>query len=548
MPQSKTETSDKLTAKILNIFFYAFIAALVVIFLKFISFAVSGPIIRNYLSSKVEKETNGLYQLKIKTLNVEILTGNVTIRNIILDPDQEKINSLKEKHPDSVVSTINLKIKCIDITGLSWFKYLLSGKVYADGFLCDKVLLSINRRNKENQNDTLSFIGKLPEFSDVFAEVIQIDTIRLSNWRIKYKDETESKPAIYQVDNLFIASKNFILSKERISNPLFSDEIKIVAENFYMNSPENNISMAIDKLETTGNESLQASYLTFSKKPENTKYRKAEIDFIANKVSCNKINLASLLNEKKTEIQKIKVEDVNMHVYTNKNLPKEQVPKKFPAELVSGRTNTLKIDSIEFSHCYITYDERQKDDGGILEVSFHNTDLLIVDLTNDPEIATNTPARVLGTTNLYGKSLLTLRMQINLSEEKSFTYKGEIASIDAPAFNAITIPSDGLKFNDGQIQNLKYNINVKNGVAKGNIEMSFKGVNVSIVNSQNEKSKLKSDLANLVINSEGEESSEISYNYKPYTGFFKFLVQPVVIGVSDIVVKDIIPGEDLAKK
>jgi hypothetical protein len=187
-----------------------------------------------------------------------------------------------------------------------------------------------------------------------------------------------------------------------------------------------------------------------------------------------------------------------------------------------------------------------------------NTDMQLVNLTNDPELmSAKTPAVVMGNCRLMGKGTLELTLAMDLrGEQFDCWYSGTLARMQASHFNRFFTPGENIRIESGVVDKVVFAVNVRDGVATGNLKALYHDLKLAMLHKEKKKKrKFLSFLGNLLIKSNNKSTTdnppkigEISYRREADDGFVRLLWRSVKTGLITTLAPEALAKRALAGK
>jgi hypothetical protein len=229
-----------------------------------------------------------------------------------------------------------------------------------------------------------------------------------------------------------------------------------------------------------------------------------------------------------------------------------------PNEAVRQFAYYFRVDTLACRQATIQYSEQKAGADEPGDMLLENTDLQLLNLTNDPELmSAKTPAVVVGNCRLMGKGTLELTLAMDLlGESFDCRYSGTLARMQASHFNRFFTPSENIRIESGVVEKVVFAVNVRDGVATGNLKALYHDLKLAVLHKEKKKKrKFLSFLGNLLIKSNNEPTGdnppkigEISYRREVDDGFVRLLWRAVKTGLITTLTPEALAKRALAGK
>jgi hypothetical protein len=472
-------------------------------------------IIREKLESAIEEKSGGLYQIKYETLDLDEITGYLSMTNLTLDYDSLKFDSMKQL--DIIPPTLlKLHIPEISIQGVKTPRALI-----------DKEIVG---RKLEIKNPTIEIIytmrGKdsarnIPT-KEIYEQIlgnlnqISVDTVIISGAQIKTRNLKTKRTGI-ELTNAFLQLLDVKIDSAASTDTarlLFSKEISLAFDNLEWLSENKlykygirNVSLnSVDRMLHVRNFVIdpQLGEDAFVK---SLPAQDDRFDFSLRDITVKDVDVSKLLEEEITA-ETLVIGSASFKIYRDLNIPRDKKNRigKYPHQAISDIPVPLSVKKIVLSNGYLEYKERSNITSNAGKVQFYNVYATITNLTNRKEvIAKDNTMNVDINSRFLNKTPFKLSWLYYLGDPNGrFNVKGTLGSIGAKDMNPLTEPMGPARIEDGVIKSLNFNLNGNDYSMNGTVQLLYDDLKVALLEKDKgakewDKKSLTSFVANLLI-------------------------------------------------
>lgn len=208
---------------------------------------------------------------------------------------------------------------------------------------------------------------------------------------------------------------------------------------------------------------------------------------------------------------------------------------------------TLHFDTVTMRDGSVRFEEIApgKTESGVVE--FSPLQVTALNVTNDLASIRRKPTMSISARAKFQKrAWVSSQFEMDLSSPSyAFTCEGSAEPMPFALFNGFLTPSANLHFEGGEIKKLSYQFRADNRSARGKMNLQYEGLDVAVQNELQEKRKLLSELAELVLliknNRAGDDDfrlGEISVQRDRHKGFFNFWWRAIQSGLTSTVLSN----------
>jgi len=521
------------------------------------------PLLDTQLKQLVLNSSDSLYRVEYTDLNINLISGNASLKNLKLIPDENRYRELEilKRAPDNMY---NLQVESFDLVNFHPRKLYDTRKLNVDKIVIDqpKMIITNKRQPYNREADTTSKKSLYQMISKSLKE-IRIADIQLKDIDFVLINKSTPKEKKTAIKNLNLTVTDFLLDslsekdKDRFYHTRNVDvELKnykiATADSLYflrfksVKFSTKGRSLVMDDARMEPRYKIPAFY-------RKVKMSKDRFDIRFNQIVLKGIDLEKLKQEQRFFVTRMVLADGMVGIYNTNALPKKVENKtgKFPHQQLQKLALDLRIDTLQLRRIQIAYQEFNSKTGKTGTISFANTRGAIYNITNDrPALAKNKFMRAELSTLFMGKSNLHVTFNFNLTDKNgAFTSTGTLGAMDGRALNQVTNPLAMVTVQSLNVRKLQFNIRANEKVARGTVRFYYSNLNVQLLKIDDETGRLKkqglvSGIANTFVLNVGNPDPKnnnvftvgnIYLRRPPSFAFFKFYWKSLLEGVKESV-------------
>ncbi|HXA02518.1 MAG TPA: hypothetical protein VNW99_11060 [Cytophagaceae bacterium] len=401
---------------------------------------------------------------------------------------------------------------------------------------------------KQKNKPTNDLPDIIPAFTKDFVDSLKIDTILLTDGRIKTDIENKSGHITQNAEKIKIEFIRFPTNENSVPNSI--DEFAIVSmANYQLHVTGLNFKMQVGKvrMSTSGKDLTLENISMTQMHSHGPKQRYFFTNHIRN-VHAAGLDFPTMIQNKKLIMDRLSLDDMDLKIFFDANKPSKIRNHNMPQALMSKIKFPIDIKMLKFNNANITYTD-QEPDLKQAALSFIKSNVVMKNFTNDPKKMTaKTPAVAKGNTLVLGQGLINFNLRIPfLSKNFDCGYDGTVGKMNGVLFNDFMAMA-GLRVDRGQIETSKFNVNIVNGKANGDIEFIYHDLHVKAIDKNTGQVKRKDSwLVNFVVKNDnpqrhGHEPEKVNVqtSISNDEGFFYFLWKVLRIGAVETMTKSTI--------
>lgn len=472
-------------------------------------------IIRNELEAAVKRSSKGLYKISYDKLELDEVTGFLSVTNMRLEYDSLKYASLI-KQDLAPPSLFKISIPSIAVYGVKTPRALIDKeidgrKIEIKNPVIDIMLTSTGKdsaRHTPSKEVYEQILGNL--------NMISIDTVQISGAIITTSDFKTKKQNI-GLYHVFIELNNVIVdsaANEDKTRILFSKSVSLSCDSLFWKSDNNMYKYGADSVVL--NSATNVVHIDkFYVQPQlaedafvnSLPTQDDRFDFSMKDISLRNINFLKLVDED-VMADSVIITSASFKVYRDLAIKRDKKNRvgTYPHQAVAKLPIPIEIKKVVLKHAFVEYKERSAKTRQAGKVQFYNSNAVITNLTNKKEkIADDNVMTVDIHASFLNRTPINTTWLFYLNNPNGrFDIKGNLGSLDAKDLNELIIPMGPAKIEEGKINSLYFNLEGNDYSMNGNIRFLYDNLKVTILEKDEDtkkldEKKLKSLVANLVV-------------------------------------------------
>lgn len=519
----------------------------------------------------VQEGSDSLYTLAYGQLDLNLLSGNLTIHNAALIPDSAVYQRLADQQKAPKI-LINAKMSQLQISRMKLWRFFLNKEVDAGVFaLIDPELIILE---DQRSVDTTTHQRSFYEVVNKNINHLSINRLSLNKIKLTYTQiGKDSSKVITKLENLDVNIRGLQVDSLTQNDPtrfLYAQTFDVNLEKWDHRTPDSlywlhvkKISYhATDRALDVGEIELKPRYnrADFDKQ---IKTQKDMFQLVFRNIRLEGLPRLDLL-EQKLHVQKGSINGGELNVYRNRSLPMPPGDKygQFPNQLLAKLKIPLQIDTLTASGVDVSYTELNPKNGETGKIQFQRAGGTFRHITNiDSLVAKNKHCTADLHAILMKSGKLKASFDFILGDASgAFGVSGQLNNMDGKDFNPVTKPLGMVEIRSAQIKELEFNFRGNEKSASGTLKFLYSNLKISMLKEEkdkngNQRKGLASLLANLMaIKNENPSPGEAvrivkpRFQRDPKKSFFNLVWKTIFTGVKETVGTELLATMEEKKK
>ncbi len=471
-----------------------------------------GKLIISFITEAVEKESKGLYHASIGSLNLNVINGDISVKNLELIPDTAHYR--KMALTDTLTPMLfQMKMKKFTLERFGIMQAICNRKIEITGirFIAPEITIYRMKTSEQAREDkpTQKLMSiPLPKGWNS----IRIGKIELKKGSLDFYDLSGDSLVHQSFPSCFIMIKNILVDsahqgKRRLFN---ADDISVTLNDISLKTKNglNVISLGEIGLSTAANQAYIKDFHLIPQYDRHEYARRAvfqtdRLDISIHMLSLKRFNLRELVLGGKIKAGLLEIDSLVVDSYRDMRIPRKPGFKPpMPQDGIRKLKAYLKIDTVSFKNGKATYSEQVGIEAGTIYFDkMHGT---LMGLTNDSVLLNaGLVSELKGTLYLMGKGKLDATVRFKFGDKRNaFTVSGNLGETDLREINPMLTKLLPAEISSGKVKQLMIPlITANDDVATGHLLFYYN--NLSIAMTTEKKStwnSVKKGVINFVAN------------------------------------------------
>ncbi|MFD2285192.1 hypothetical protein GJU39_15090 [Pedobacter petrophilus] len=532
------------------------------------------PILTEKIKQSVYNGSNHLYTIDFKSINLNVVTGSLALREVTLIPNQSVYDSLKKQRL-APTHVFEIKLKKLQITRASILTAYFKKRLDINAIILDRPSINVTFNRVPKQIDTNKVEKSLyGQISNTFKSA-RVHAIKVIDADFSYINSGAPKKTRNVIKHLDITVKDFLLdslSGKDTSRFYYTKDISFEIAGYKSVTKDKMYNMKVDTIRgSTSSEKISIKGLKLTPRyPELEFTRKYSIqkdryDLTFNDIEFNGMDFTSLNTDEKIYSRSVTIGPAKVAVFMSRESPpstKLDKGENYPHMVLKRLNIPIAIDTVRLKNVDVKYSEyspASKKTGTVLFSSLNGT---ILNVTNDSlKLIKNNHAKANLNTLLMGAGKMNIKIDFNLTDANgAFGYSGTLGAFNFKRLNSLATALGLVKIESGNIQHLDFKANGNKTSAWGSINMLYTNLKVKLlsdnIDGEGTKEKgLLSFLANSIlikdanpIKGDVPRTATMTNTRLKSASFFNLMWKTVFVGIKDIVGVGIVPEKNPVKQ
>lgn len=532
------------------------------------------PLLTEKIKEGVYTSSKHLYKIDFKSINLNVITGSLALRDVTLIPDTVVFDSLKTQKL-APAHIFELKLKKLQITGVSILTAYFKKQANVNAILLDKPSINMILNKVEKQPDTVKNEQTLYEQISKTFKSLHIKSIKVVDADFDYINKTGVKKTKNSIKHLNISVNDFLLDSLSVNDTsrfYYTKDISFELAGYKSITKDKMYSMKVDTI--TGSAASKKITIKGLKLtplyPELTFTRKYNIqkdryNLAFDKIEFNGVDFLGLNADQKLHAKSLKIGPAKVEVFMSRESPPPpgfDKGQNYPHMALKRLNFPAVIDTVKLRNVDLKYGEYNPASKKIGSVEFKSLTGNILNVTNDTlQLKKNNHAVADLNSLLMGTGKLNVKIDFNLKDKNgAFSYSGNLGKFDMKGLNSLSKNLGLIEIESGNIQKVAFKANGNLRSANGSMEMLYSNLKVKLLsdNIDGEGTKKKgflSFLANAVLvkdenpkKGEAPRTATMTNSRINSASFFNLMWKTVFVGIKDIVGVGVVPEKNPVKQ
>ncbi len=507
------------------------------------------PILSARIKNAIQTSTNGLYSIQFENIRTNIISGRISVKNIVFIPDTSVFSKMST---DSLAPRHLYTVEVSELT----LKRVHPWKIYFDGILemgavvIDKPKLQVIFTNaKRNKQTTSPDIRTAWQRLKPYLRSLKVHNITFQDANFQYVDKSVAPARITNLSGLTIRVSDLLidsLSQFDKSRLYHTRDIYAELNSYKSITADSNYTIQIQQF-SASTAKRYARVKGFRLQPRlgemefarKFKVQKDRYSAQAEELQLNNIDYGMLNINRRLIASSLTLQKADLSIFLNRSMPDSLRDRglNFPPFSLQRFELDSKVDTVSIRDSRVNYSEYNPDSRRKGTVTFSKINGHILNVTNDSaSLAANRNAEAKLTALLMDRGRFNVNMKFDLaSPAAAFSFNGDVGRMDADMFNAAIRPLSLIEIKSGSLERMVFTGAGSTKGVKGMLTCYYNNLKIALLERSEKTTWLKrrgiaSIFANVLIiesdnPSPGRPVRKVGFNYaRPqHSSFFNMI-------------------------
>ncbi|AZI24994.1 hypothetical protein EA772_06390 [Pedobacter sp. G11] len=532
------------------------------------------PILTEKIKEGVYNGSNHLYSIDFKSINLNVITGSMAIRDVTLKPDTLVFDTLKKQNL-APAHTFEIKLKKLQITRTGILTAYFKKRLDINEILLDRPSINVIFNKVPKKPDTAKAKKSLYEQISKTFKSARVHRIKIVDADFDYINKSTVVKTKNSIKHLDIDVNDFLLdslSGRDTTRFYYTKDISFQVAGYKSTTKDKMYSMKVDTIKGSYSSRkisikgliLKPLYpeLEFARK---YKVQKDRYDLSFTTVEFNGVDFIKLNTDGKLEAKSVKIGPAKVEVFMSRESPPPpgfDKGKNYPHMALKRLNMPVAIDTVKLRNIDVKYAEYNPASKKTGSVTFKTLTGNILNVTNDSlRLARNNHAVANLNSLLMGTGKLNVKLDFNLTDQNgAFSYSGSLGKFDFKNLNSLSKNLGLIEIESGNVEHIDFKANGNLRTASGSMNMLYNNLKVKLLsdNIDGEGTKEKgflSFLANTILvkdenPSKGDppRTATMTNTRINSASFFNLMWKTLFVGIKDIVGVGVVPEKNPVKQ
>lgn len=460
------------------------------------------PLLKSKLQEIVKNGSNGLYQLGLDHIEVDILNSTLDIKNPVLKVDSTRLKFL-----------IDSKVAPVDVFEISLNQIHIDGLNIKD--LIDKRTIDLKLINLSSPKihiyhgigaidttiaDTSTLYERIASVMGHFAvKNINIQNLDLTYHQMKKnrKIEEYKNVSMFFTDLLIDSTTQYDSTRF-----LYAKDARIYYNDFSVRTADSLYIFKIDSLELlAARKQLNLKGISLNPRGNKAEFSKKHVyftdryDMKIKTGTIENIDWYPLLSQESFFAGKLQLSDGTIQIYADRNKPRSDKSKvgNYPHQQLMKMDFPIQVPTVTLNNFEVIYEEVNPKNQRTGRLTFDAINGSITNITNisenikkDKWIKLAADGRLMDA----GKLSATFAFDLTNTQNGSFWVEGEVGPMNGTVLNPITKPMGMFEIESLKINSIKFHINGNDFKGNGKVLFTYNNLKVKALE-ENENNRLQ---------------------------------------------------------
>jgi len=464
---------------------------------------VINPLLKNLLTTQVEKKLVGNFYYGYENLEVDLIERSVSFDNV----------NWRFPKDTSVFNQTGF-IRKFKIEGISLLSLIAGSNVRISDIVFDSLML-LKRIDRFPKKTSLTDSEPFNFYSLIRGQIpgVEVESIQIINGNATWLDP-QNKKVWGKINKVQLQVDSFKLDSTTTAtnNGWFSFQnifLEGVTGELYLPDSLHKIQTAKIQLDYKNNKVIIDSLklIPLFSKSQMRQVRRFEtnrFELTIPRVTIAGVDVERMMIKNELRVERVLLDQLRLTAFRDKNPPRDTHHFPLLPQLALQRAHlNIKIDSVSIRSALIEYEQLSERTQKVGKVSFEKMDAELRNITNDSISYQHNPHATLEvSTQLMAVSKLAVNVVFNLPDPNGDHWiTGTLGKLDLTTLNKVFEPLTAVSIRSGWLDQLHFNVRLNNDVSDGEVTFLYNNLKIDKLNAdqlldQNFDNSIKSLIAN----------------------------------------------------
>ena len=518
------------------------------------------PLFISKIQQIVKDGSNGVYDLTIDSMDVDLLNSFVVLHNISMVPNRETLKG----NPDAPEDLFTVSFRKMRIEGINLDDVITRRTIDFKRVIINDPVIEAEHLGKKTV-DTITLFDRIKK---------HVDRIAIADLVIEGADFISKTPArkskSFRIDDVMVRLTDILIdSATGSSNPnfLFAKEGRLSVKNLLLKTDDNLYSFRLGYLEVSANQKTALlQNLSFTSDYNRQQFQKkvahqTELyDCVIPEIKIYNIDWWRVFQQNTFIAEKAESRDGRLKIFLDRSLPRPASKMgNFPHQVIMKLPFKLYVEKMNLRNLAFTYEEYNPLSKQSGAAHMDNVNLDVKHLTNIPLYVRKYKNTEVKGTGLFMKEIpvrATYAFDLENVKKGKFSSTFVAEGFHGPILNKLAAPLGLMTIESGDVKNFTVKMEGDEQRASGRVLVLYNDFKVALYEKESDEKGLdKKGLIGLLANTfvikddnpkknKPPRHADVTFDRDPQAGFFNLVWKTALSGV----LKTVGAGTRMAKR
>ena len=472
------------------------------------------PFLTSQVKEAIAHSTDSLYSLTFEQVNVNVLTGSASFKNIVFKPDMRVYQQMVKKG-SAPRHLFRVEVASLNLDRVHPWQVYFHRNLAVKSLLINRPSVKMIFRELPGMKPAVADNRTAWQRLSKYLQSVKVDHVMFQDADFQYIDQSAKRHQVTRLQNLHIGIAGLLIdsaSQFDQSKLYHTEDVSIRLENYAYQTPNGMYDVNFKEF-TASTRSKMAKVTGLRLNPRygemqftgKLKHRKGRYDLRVDEVFLEDINYKAFNTDRRLIASRLTVSNSNANIFLNKVVPKRITDHLHTFPQIALRELNLKtrIDSVFIHNARVSYAEYIPQTRMKGQLFIDQIDGTIANVTNDPVLlAANNISRADITGLIMGRGRLNAVLDLNLTDKAAaFNLNGSVGNVNAELFNKMIRPLTLVEIRSGFIEHLKFSLRGDVRGTRGTLGVNYNDLKISLLSKNEDNTRLrKMNLASMAAN------------------------------------------------